>query len=132
MFIAGSHLASFDSRSRVHALGHIFFNDMNAQLSYDCDAARELELYATNTEIWYAPVIKNLSKHYRRGNFSLDLAIHSIERYCLTPAAKQYHREHGSMTSKWSDTFPKFVRLHVAEQIALQWVEEFKLGNFWD
>lgn len=105
---------------------------MNAQLSYDCDAARELELYATNTEIWYAPVIKNLSKHYKRGNFSLDLAIHSIERYCLTPAAKQYHREHGSMTSKWSDTFPKFVRLHVAEQIALQWVEEFKLGNFWD
>lgn len=105
---------------------------MNAQLSYDCDAARELELYATNTEIWYAPVIKNLSKHYKRGSFSLDLAIHSIERYCLTPAAKQYHREHGSMASKWNDTFPKFVRLHVAEQIALQWVEEFKLGNFWD
>ncbi len=68
--------------------------------SLDCDAARELELYATNVECWYKPVIKNLSKHYKRGNFSLDLAIHSIERYCLTPAAKQYNREHGSMTSK--------------------------------
>ena len=93
--------------------------------------ARELELYATNVEAFISPVIKNLAKHYKRGDFSLDRAIHSIERYCLTPAAKQYHREHGSMTSKWSDTFPKFVRLHVAEQIALQWVEEFKLGNFW-
>ena len=131
MFIAGSYLALLNSRSRVHALGLTSFNDMKAP-SLDCDAARELELYATNVEIWYAPVIKNLSKHYKRGNFSLDLAIHSIERYCLTPAAKQYHLEHGSMTSKWSDTFPKFVRLHVAEQIALQWVEEFKLGNFWD
>ena len=106
MFIAGSHLASFDSRSRVHALGLTLFNDMNAP-SLDCDAARELELYATNVECWYKPVIKNLSKHYKRGNFSLDLAIHSIERYCLTPAAKQYHREHGSMTSKWSDIFPE-------------------------
>ena len=131
MFIAGSHPESFSQRPRVHALGLTSFNDMKAP-SLDCDAARELELYATNVECWYTPVIKNLSKHYKRGNFTLDLAIHSIEKYCLTPAAKQYHREHGSLTSKWNDTFPKFVRLHVAEQIALQWVEEFKLGNFWD
>jgi len=102
------------------------------ELSLDCDAARELELYATNVECWYKPVIQNLSKHYKHGNFSLDLAIHSIERYCLTPAAKQYHREFGSMSSSWNSLFPKFLRLHVAEQIALQWVAEFKLGNFWD
>ena len=96
------------------------------------DEARELELYATNTEVWYAPTIKNLSKHWKRGNFSLDLAIHSIERYCCTPAAKQYHREHGSMTSAWHDIFPKAVRLEAAESIARSWVHEFKLGNFWD
>tara|TARA_B100000459_G_scaffold10383_1_gene5712 strand:- start:97 stop:411 length:315 start_codon:yes stop_codon:yes gene_type:complete len=102
------------------------------ELSLDCDAAHELELYALDVELWHKPVRKNLSKHYKRGNFSLDLAIHSIERYCLTPAAKQYHREHGSMTSTWNHTFPKFVRLYVAEQIALKWVAEFKLGNFWD
>ena len=96
------------------------------------DEARELELYVTNVEIWYAPVIKNLSKHYKRGNFSLDLAIHSIERYCLTPAAKQYHREHGSMSSAWHHTFPKPVRLEAAEVIARMWAAEFKLGNFWD
>tara|TARA_R100001510_G_C7628914_1_gene188213 strand:- start:837 stop:1151 length:315 start_codon:yes stop_codon:yes gene_type:complete len=102
------------------------------ELSFDCDAARELELYALDVELWHKPVRKNLGKHYKRGNFSLDLAIHSIERYCLTPAAKQYHRECGSMSSSWSSLFPKFVRLHVAEQIALRWAAEFKLGNFWD
>ncbi len=96
------------------------------------DEARELELYATNAEIWYKPVIKNLSKHYKRGNFSLDLAIHSIERYCLTPAAKQYHRENGSMSSAWHHTFPKPVRLEAAEVIARMWAAEFKLGNFWN
>lgn len=94
--------------------------------------ARELELYATNTEAFIAPVIKNLSKHWKRGNFSLDRAIHSIERYCLTPAAKQYNLEHGSMTTAWHDTFPKSVRLEAAESIARSWVAEFRLGNFWD
>ncbi|ADD94959.1 hypothetical protein [uncultured phage MedDCM-OCT-S04-C148] len=96
------------------------------------DAAHELELYATNTEVWYAPVVKNLSKHYKRGNFSLDLAIHSIERYCMTPAAKQYHREHGSMADAWNDIFPKPVRLEAAEAVARMWAQEFKIGNFWD
>ena len=98
----------------------------------DSIAARELELYAENTEAFIAPVIKNLSKHYKRGNFSLDLAIKSIERYCLTPAAKQYKLEHGSMADSWHSMFPKAVRLEAAETIARKWSAEFKLGNFWD
>ena len=96
------------------------------------DAARELELYAENIEAFIAPVIKNLSKHHKRGEFSLDKAIHAIERYCLFPAAKQYHLEHGSMTDRWFQVFPKAVRLEAAESIALKWSAEFKLGNYWD
>ena len=94
--------------------------------------ARELELYATNTEAYIKPVVQNLSKHYKRGNFSLDRAIHSIERYCLTPAAKQYKLEFGSMSTAWHEMFPKAVRLEAAESIARSWVDEFKLGNFWE
>ncbi len=94
------------------------------------DAARELELYADNT-IWINPVLQNLSKHHKRGNFSLDLAIHSIERYCLTPAAKQYNLEHGSMTTPWHHIFPKAVRLEAAEVMARRYSAEFKLGNYW-
>ena len=92
--------------------------------------ARELELYATNVEAFICPVVKNLAKHYKRGNFSLDKAIHSIERYCLTPAAKQYKLEFGSMTETWHQMFPKNVRLEAAESIALEIIAEFKLGNF--
>ena len=92
--------------------------------------ARELELYATNVEAYIQPVLKNLAKHYKKGNFSLDKAIHSIERYCLTPAAKQYKLEMGSMTQSWHSMFPKAVRLEAAESIARQTIEEFKLGNF--
>ena len=92
--------------------------------------ARELELYATNVEAYIVPVIKNLAKHYKRGDFSLDRAIHSIERYCLTPAAKQYNLEMGSMSTPWHHVFPKSVRLEAAESIARQVVAEFRLGNF--
>jgi hypothetical protein len=91
-----------------------------------------LELYATNIKGYIHPVIKNLSKHHKRGNFSLDKAIHSIERYCLTPAAKQYNMENGSMTQSWHDMFPKNVRLEAAENIARHWATEFRLGNYWD
>ena len=96
------------------------------------EAATELELYATNVKAYMHPTIKNLSKHHRGGDFSLDLAIHAIERYCLIPAAKQYKLEHGSMSDSWYSMFPKPVRLEAAESIARQWVAEFRLGNYWD
>ena len=96
----------------------------------DHTAAHELELYATNVEGFYMPVYKTLSRKYQKGIFSLDLAIKAIDRYCLTPAAKQYKFEHGSMTDRWYKMFPKCVRLEAAETIALQMVTEFKLGNF--
>lgn len=94
--------------------------------------ARELELYATNVEAWIAPVIKTLSKKYRRGDFEYGAAIKYVERYCLIPAAKQYHREFGSMTTKWPEIFDKASRKEAAESIVNQWLAEFKLGNFWD
>lgn len=94
-------------------------------------AARELELYAINEEEYTLPVLKNLSKHHKRGNFSLDLAIKAIERYCLTPAAKQYNLEHGSMGTPWHHIFPKPVRLEAAESMARRYHAEFKLGNYY-
>lgn len=95
------------------------------------DAARELELYASNEEDYMLPVLQNLSKHHKRGNFQLDRAIHSIERYCLTPAAKQYNLEHGSMGTPWHHVFPKPVRLEAAESMAHRYHAEFKLGNYY-
>ena len=94
-------------------------------------AARELELYATNVEAYIAPVIKTLSKKHQAGIFDYGRAIAYVDRYCLIPAAKQYRLEFGSMTTKWSDMFPKPVRAEAAESIVQSWVAEFKLGNYW-
>ena len=95
-------------------------------------ASRELELYASNTEAFIAPVIKTLSKHYRNGEFSYDRALAYIDRYCLVSAAKQYDVEHGTMRTKWNVLFPKNVRMEAAESILDSWLVEFRLGNFWD
>ena len=94
--------------------------------------ARELELYATNVESWIAPVIKTLSKKHRAGIFDYGKAINYVDRYCLTPAAKQYRLEFGGMTDRWSDLFPKVVRQEAAQSIVDNWVAEFRLGNYWD
>jgi hypothetical protein len=98
----------------------------------DTVAARELEVYAVNfSDSHYNTVGKTLSKFYKQGTFSLDRAIAYVERYLLVPAAKDYQREHGSMTTAWNTMFPKPERLVAAESIAHSFVSEFRLGNFW-
>jgi hypothetical protein len=98
----------------------------------DHDAARELELYATNVRCWVDPVLKTLSKKHQAGIFDYGRAIAYVDRYCLIPAAKQYRLEYGSMTTKWSDMFPKSVREEAATAIVDGWVAEFRLGNYWE
>ena len=95
------------------------------------DTARELELYAINEQAYFKPVAKTLSKKHMKSEFHYERAIHCVERYCLTPAAKQYKREHGSMTQSWHSMFPKSVRLEAAECIVNELLEEFRLGNYW-
>lgn len=98
----------------------------------DTVAARELEVYALNfSPSHYNSVGKTLSKFYQKGIFSFDRAVAYIERYLLVPAAKDYQREYGSMTTAWNTLFPKSERLVAAESIAHSFVSEFRLGNFW-
>ena len=98
----------------------------------DHTAARELELYATNTEAYIAPVIKTLSKKHRAGVFDYGRAIAYVDRYCLVPAAKQYRLEFAGINDRWSDMFPKPVREEAATAIVDGWLAEFRLGNYWD
>jgi hypothetical protein len=94
--------------------------------------ARELELYATNVECWIKPVIKTLSKKWKAGVFDYGRAVAYVDRYCLVPAAKQYKLENGSMATPWHQMFDKPTRTMAAESIVTSWVDEFKLGNFWE
>jgi hypothetical protein len=76
--------------------------------TFNEDNVRELELYAVNTGGLYSafilPTINNLAKHKARGNYSRDEAQKSWFRVA-TNAAKNYRREHGSMTDRFQDLF---------------------------
>jgi hypothetical protein len=98
----------------------------------DNTAARELELYATNTEAFIAPVIRTLSKKYRAGVFDYGRALSYVDRCCLMPAARQYRREFAGINDRWQDLFPKPVREAAAAAIVDGWLAEFRLGNYWD
>ena len=105
---------------------------MRIQHDNDNDAARELQLYAENVDAWMSPIMRTLSRKHRAGVFEFGRAVDYVDRYCLTPAAKQYRLEFCGMRDRWSDVFPKHVRQAAAECIVCDAVAEFKLGNYWE
>jgi hypothetical protein len=105
---------------------------MRIQHDNDNDAARELQLYAENVDAWMSPIMRTLSSKHRAGVFEFGRAVDYVDRYCLTPAAKQYRLEFCGMRDRWSDVFPKHVRQAAAESMVRGAVAEFKLGNYWE
>ena len=100
---------------------------------FDCHAATELEQYARNfSGEHYNDVGACLSKHHKRGDFSYEIAVGYIERNLVLPAAKDYLLTQCSMTQGLPNTFPKSMRLFVAEQLANSYRAEFELGNYWN
>ena len=99
-------------------------------MSYEAD---ELELYLVNTEAcyraWLLPAYQNLERKWKRGVFDRDLGIKLLAQYTLVSAAKQYHLEHGSMSTKWSTVFPPSVRVEAAESLLDGFLAEVKIGN---
>ncbi len=101
------------------------------ELIIDKDAFRELELYSEHfSDVHLNSTVKCLSKFHKRGDFDLDRAIAYVDRNLVMPAAKDYLLCHGSMTQNLKNTFPKCLRLQVAESLTERFVEEFKLGNY--
>lgn len=104
---------------------------MQIEHENDNTAARELQLFAENVDAYISPVLRTLSRKHRAGVFEFGRAVDYVDRYCLTPAAKQYRREFCGMRDHWADVFPKHVRQAAAECIVRQAVAEFKLGNYY-
>ena len=101
----------------------------------DQDARCELELYACNEpgmDIYYNNVAKCLSKFHKNGTYDYERAVKYIERNLVLPAAKDYLMCHGSMTQSLRNTFPKNLRMVIAEDIANAFRAEFELGNYWE
>tara|TARA_A100001201_G_C3989585_1_gene171173 strand:- start:281 stop:592 length:312 start_codon:yes stop_codon:yes gene_type:complete len=99
---------------------------------FDSHAVRELELHACNfSGEHYNTVYKCLSKFHKRGDFNYEIAVKYIERNLVLPAAKDYLLTFCSMTQGLRNTFPKSMRLFVAEQVADSFRAEFEIGNYW-
>ena len=99
---------------------------------FDCHAATELEQYARNfSGEHYNDVGACLSKFHKLGEFNYEIAVGYIERNLVLPAAKDYLLTQCSMTQGLQNTFPRSMRLFVAEQLANSYRAEFELGNYW-
>jgi hypothetical protein len=100
---------------------------------FDKDAARELELYATNNADLYrqmeTPIRLNLEKKYKKGIYQSALAVKLWQGWA-DEAAKRYNKEFGGGGSQWFDIFSPATRRHVAQEQEAFHKGEMELGNF--
>jgi hypothetical protein len=94
------------------------------------DTAHELALYIENDFGIYngftMPMVRNLAKHMRKGNFTRDEALKSTLRLA-TAGAQNYNREHGSMFGpKWSVLFPMADRKQCAEYLLDRYMDHVR------
>lgn len=91
------------------------------------EAVRELELYAENTSALYynhtIPVIENLKKKYKKGQYDKEKAVNAWE-YVADAAAKMYHKEFGGGCA-WYDVFNKATRHEVAKCLEEYYFSEY-------
>ena len=98
--------------------------------------ASELLTYTQNDGQIYrqrvVPIQKNLERKWRNGSYNPAKAP-QIWMYALEDGAKKYVKELINLErdigpgSKWSDIFPKSVRMEAARDWAREWEEEAKV-----
>jgi hypothetical protein len=99
----------------------------------DYEAAREISLYADNDNDLYRqqkrPILINLSKKYKKGNYKIELAA-KLWRHYIESAMKKYTKEFGGRGDKWYDILSVPDRNLLAMEYATETKEEFDLGNY--
>ena len=99
-------------------------------MNIDTNAQTELELFFSNEEWLCKPAWIALSKAHKRGDLNYDKALKYL-RNRYRDAAKQYTREHGSMTDSWQSLFSLSTRNACALMTLENMLAEFNLGNYW-
>lgn len=101
----------------------------------DPDAAREIQLYADNdSKLYYSrklPIIKNLYRKWKKGNFDLTKAA-TLWKYYIEDAMQRYNKEFGSRGDKWHELLSTGDRKILSSQYAKMILDEFELGAYDD
>lgn len=113
----------------------LFLETLDTYLGEDdemSDAARELELFAENDGDLYqrsgVPIMKNLSKKFKRGTYDPELAV-KLWKYHADRAAKAYSEQH-STGDDWKTMFTPRDRMEMAKSMEDSWRSEMEAGNF--
>ena len=106
------------------------------ELSDLSHTATELYFHAShNSDIHKAymlPAFLNLQRKFKKGTFTYDLGLKLLRQYTLVSVAKDYNREHGSVSLPWHKLFTIQDRANAAEVILDELLGEFRIGNFYN
>jgi hypothetical protein len=95
----------------------------------DSDMAREISLYAdNNSQLYYSrrmPILKNLYKKWKKGNFKVDLAA-KLWKYYVEDAMHRYNKDHGSRGDKWHKLLSVADRKLLSHQYAKDTLHDFE------
>ena len=99
----------------------------------DKDAAREIQLFADNDYLLYSqrlrPILINLSKKHKKGIYDVAKAA-KLFRYFIDAAMQKYNKDFGSKNDSWSKLLSVSDRNVLANDYAINTLEEFELGNY--
>jgi hypothetical protein len=99
----------------------------------DKDAAREIQLFADNDYQLYSqrlrPILINLSKKHKKGIYDVAKAA-KLFRYFIDAAMQKYNKDFGSKSDSWSKLLSVSDRNVLANDYAINTLEEFELGNY--
>jgi hypothetical protein len=97
-------------------------------------AMREIELWAKNdSKLYYSqrlPILKNLYKKYKKDMYDVAKAT-KLYRYFIDSAMRSYHKEFGSKNSNWYDLLSTNDRQILAQEFAIETLEEFQNGEIY-
>ena len=130
--VAVENMSNVISEGHVHASKSYKKKKMKEDDDEMSDAARELELYAENDGQLYqqsgVPIMKNLSKKFKKGTYDSALAA-KLWKYHADRAAKKYSQDH-STGDDWKTMFTPRDRMEMARSMEDSWKSEMEAGNF--
>lgn len=98
-----------------------------AEANVDQGVVDELKISIENDRKLYdqkiIPIVKNLQKKIKSGKYDHKLAP-KLWMGLVELGAKEYQKQYGSDDIKWSDAFPKAVRMAVAQEFADEYKAE--------